>query len=96
VRLSFEARRSGRRVGGKCKAPTHANRHRKRCRRFVKIRTAITVDGKIGANTVRFDGRLARHKTLAPGSYRLTVRATDTTGLRSTAARVAFRLLPAR
>jgi hypothetical protein len=94
MRLSFEAIKRGRKAGGKCKAPARSNRRGKRCQRFVKIRPAITVDAAIGRNTVPFDGRLSQRKTLAPGSYRLTVGATDSTGLRSTALRARFRLLP--
>jgi hypothetical protein len=95
VRLSFEAIKKGRRVGKKCKAPTRRNRKRKSCRRYVKVKTAITVNGKAGANKVSFQGRLNRRKSLRPGRYRLTLVATDGAGLKSKAVRKNFRLLAA-
>ena len=68
----------------------------KRGGRFVAVKGGIVVNGRAGANAVRFEGRLSRRRSLRPGRYRLTVRATDAAGLRSTPARSGFRLLPAR
>jgi streptogramin lyase len=93
VRLSLAAVKPGRKAGGKCRAPARANRRGKRCRRFGTLKPAITVNGKAGANAVRFGGRLSRRKSLRPGPYRLTLSATDAGGLRSALARASFRLL---
>jgi hypothetical protein len=51
------------------------------------------VQGKAGANSLVFRGRLSRKSSLAVGRYRMTLVATDSTGKRSTAARVSFQLL---
>jgi hypothetical protein len=47
--------------------------------------------GVVGRNRVPFTGRL-RGRALAPGRYRLTVRARDAAGLRSAPVRVRFRI----
>ena len=95
VRLSFERKRKGRRVGRRCRRPTRRNRNRRRCTRYVRVRTAIRVNGKAGANRVRFQGRLTRRRSLAPGSYRLTLVATDAAKNVSKRRRTSFKLLKA-
>jgi hypothetical protein len=95
TRLSFERVAKGRRVRGKCRKPTRKNRRRPSCKRFVKVKRAITVNAKSGPNRVRFQGRFTRRAKLKPGRYRLTVRATDAAGNVSAPARTNFRLLPA-
>jgi hypothetical protein len=95
VALSFESIRTGRRVGTKCKAPTRENRRSKACKRRVKVKTAISLNGEAGANKVAFHGRLTRRTTLKPGRYRLTVRATGEAGKASKPVRKNFRLLAA-
>ncbi len=93
VRLGFDRVRLGRRVGGRCLRPTFERRNRKRCTRYANVRTAVFVVGRPGSNRVRFHGRLTHKKSLAPGRYRLTARATDGVGNRSRPARKRFRLL---
>ena len=95
VRLSFESIRKGRRVGKRCRKPTAKNRTRKACKRYVKVKTAVNLNGKAGTNRVRFQGRLTRRRSLKPGRYRLTVRATGASGKVSKAVRKNFRLLAA-
>jgi hypothetical protein len=76
VRLSVQKVVAGRRVGGRCVAATAGNRRGRACTRTVPVgtlkRAAIT-----GENTVRFSGRVGT-RTLKPGRYRITVRATAT------------------
>lgn len=55
---------------------------------------SIGVRGHAGVNKLRFNGRLTRRKTLRPGRYRLTLRATDRFGNHSAAKKLTFRLLP--
>ena len=50
----------------------------------------------LGPNRMRFQGRLTRRRALRPGSYRLTLVATDTAGQRSTPKTLTFRLLGRR
>jgi hypothetical protein len=91
VKLSFERKLSGRRVRGRCVKP--AKGARPNCTRYSKVRTTMTVQAKAGANNLVFRGRLSRTRVLDAGSYRLTLVATDSTGKRSRAGRVSFKLL---
>ena len=91
--LSFERRLHGHKVRGKCVAP--AKKARPNCTRYSAIRTTLKLQGKAGANSMYFKGRLSRSRVLAPGRYRLTLRATDTEGKRSAPATTSFRLMDA-
>ena len=95
VRLSFERKTRGRRVGKRCRKATRRNRNRRRCTRYVRVKTAIRLNGKAGANRVPFQGRLSRQRSLVPGSYRMSLVATDTAKNASKRQRKAFRLLKA-
>lgn len=95
VTLSFERVLPGRKVGRRCVKPTRSNRRRKACKRYAAVRPALTFRNQAaGQRRIRFDGRLTRRKTLKPGPYRLTLRARDAAGNRSTALRATFTLLP--
>jgi hypothetical protein len=50
--------------------------------------------GTAGPNTLRFNGRVTRHRRLAPGRYVLTVTATTAAGQRSAPASIAFVIRP--
>jgi IPT/TIG domain len=67
--LTFTRVVPGRRVGGKCVAPSRQNGGKARCKREVNA-GAIAVSGHAGLNSVRFQGRLSSTKKLALGSYR--------------------------
>jgi DNA-binding beta-propeller fold protein YncE len=95
VRFSVERALSGRRAGKRCVKPTRANRAKKHCTRYRKLRGSFTREGTTGANSFRFTGRLAGH-SLKPGRYRLTAVATDGTGNRSQPAKVRFSILRRR
>jgi Domain of unknown function (DUF4394) len=81
VRIAFKRRTGGRRVGGKCLAPTRARRNRRACTRYVAV-GSISASGIAGPNSVKFSGRL-KGRPLAVGSYRATLTATDAAGQRS-------------
>jgi PKD repeat protein len=96
VRFTVERRTTGRRVGRRCVRQTARNRKRRRCTRFAAVRGSFTHVGTVGANRLRFSGRL-RNRPLSRGSYRLVARATDAAGNRSTVKRASFRIVgPAR
>ena len=80
----MERRALGRRVGGRCRAGRP--RPGRGCVRFLRVRGSFVHAGRVGANALRFSGRLGG-RTLAPGRYRLV--ATPAGG---PAARVAFRI----
>jgi hypothetical protein len=88
VRVVIARSASGRRVGGRCRAPSKANRKRPKCTRFVNV-GSLTLAGKIGANSVKFNGRVGGHR-LAAGKYRATATATDSAGQASKAVRAPF------
>lgn len=79
TRLTFQKKLKGRRVGKSCLKETAANVSKPRCNRFQNAGT-LTQNGKAGANTLSFQGRLTGSKTLAPGSYRVSAQARDAAG----------------
>jgi hypothetical protein len=91
VRMTVARRRSGRRVGGRCRAVTPRNAERARCKRWKRARGALTDAGEKGGNAIVFDGRM-RGRRLRTGAYRLKAVATDAAGNRSPAARTRFRI----
>ena len=94
VTYGFRRALPGRRVGRRCLAPTRGRRGR-RCTRYVSA-GSLRRAAAVGANRMRFQGRLTRRRALRPGSYRLTLVATDAAGQRSTPKTLTFRLLGRR
>ncbi|MDO8187485.1 fibronectin type III domain-containing protein [Conexibacter sp. JD483] len=70
IRAKVEARLPGVRVRGRCVAPSRTARGAG-CARW-RAAGSLPLNGRAGANSVRFDGRL-RGRALAPGRYRLTL-----------------------
>ncbi len=91
VRFAIEQRLKGRRVGTRCRKPSKANRTRKACTRYVKIGN-FAQDGAAGSNRKKFSGKIGKRK-LRPGSYRATLRASDSAGNKSTVKRLAFKVV---
>lgn len=91
VTLRVERVGKGRRVGGKCRKQTAANRSRKACKRYVKLPGRIVKDGKVGLNRTTLAAKIGGRK-LKPGRYRLTAVARDAAGQNSTPKRTAFRV----
>jgi Tol biopolymer transport system component len=81
----------GRRLAQRCVRPKRAPRGRT-CTRAVR-RGALKRAGTAGANRIDVTGTL-RGRRLAPGRYRLTVKAKDAAGNVSSRVRVKFRVLP--
>ena len=91
VTLAFRRARPGRRVSGRCVKPTRRNRARRRCTRYVRA-GSLSFDGKQGANSVRFQGRLSARRRLALGRHRMS--ATVSAGGQTSPARtVSFRIV---
>ena len=94
MKLSFERKSNGRRikVAGKrrCVKPTKRNAAKPRCTRYTAAGN-LTTSAKAGLNTLALTGKLGR-KTLTPGPYRLTLTATDSTGLRSKPLHLTFKI----
>jgi hypothetical protein len=71
VEFSAERRLPGRKVGKRCVKQTRANRTKKKCSRFKRVKGGFTHSGQGGQNRFKFSGRIAG-KGLKPGRYRLT------------------------
>jgi sugar lactone lactonase YvrE len=91
VALQFLAREPGRRVAGRCTAPSPRNRAHAACTHTV-TRGMLRVTGHTGRNAVAFAGRFAEGKPLPPGTYTVSVTA-STGGRRSPAQTLAFTVL---
>jgi hypothetical protein len=77
VAFTVERALSGRSVGGKCRKQTPANRKKRKCTRFRKLKGGFSHQGAAGPNSFRFSGRL-RSRALKPGKYRLVGRTGNT------------------
>ena len=91
VRLVIERKLAGRRRGHSCVRPTPALRGATKCTRY-RRQGVLTRAGKPGANSVRFSGRIGRN-AIAPGQYRLTLRAKDAAGNSADVQRLSFRIV---
>lgn len=76
VKFTVQRKAKGRKVHSKCRAGTHSNRRARACTRWTAVRGSFTVAGNGGTNSFKFRGRVGG-RTLRPGSYRLSARATD-------------------
>lgn len=79
ARVAFAKAKPGRRIGARCVKPTRSNRSRRACTRFTAA-GAFTLPARLGANAVRFQGRLDASRRLGLGRYRVSVSATDAAG----------------
>jgi Galactose oxidase, central domain len=79
IRLVFTQQASGRKLGRRCVAQTHANRHHRACKRTL-TRGAITLAGHAGLNKIRFQGKLTQRRKLPLGAYTVTTTATNSAG----------------
>jgi hypothetical protein len=94
IRVTLTRRAAGRKVGGRCRRRTRANRGRPRCTLYRRVGN-FTQQGAAGSNTRRFGGRL-RGRKLNPGAFRAGFVATDAAGNRSRRKRVSFTIVRAR
>ncbi len=76
VKFTVQRKTTGRRVHGRCRTSTPANRQGRSCTLWKAVRGSFSVAGTGGTNSFKFRGRIGR-KTLSPGSYRLSGQATD-------------------
>jgi hypothetical protein len=93
VRFAFAQLLPGRRVNGKCVAQSSANRNRRACTRLV-ARGALSKSASAGAHKLIFQGRLSRTRKLQPGTYTLTITATNTAGLSASRTLRTFKIIP--
>ncbi len=75
-------------------APNRRNRHHGACRRAIPA-GAIAATGHAGLNKISFKGRVASTRKLKPGTYKVTVVATNAAG-RSSALSLTFTIVASR
>ncbi|MGH2864126.1 MAG: beta-propeller fold lactonase family protein [Solirubrobacteraceae bacterium] len=92
VTLTFLRARPGRRVAGRCVAPSRRNAHAHRCQRSVIAGTLKRAAGA-GASTVHFYGLLSKRKRLSPGKYTLVLSATAASGAHATTTALHFTII---
>ncbi len=88
VQPAFSQALPGRRLGRKCVAQRNANRNHAACTRSV-FRGSLRLSARAGVDRVSFAGRVSRTRKLAPGTYTMTLTASNGTG-RSAPARISF------
>jgi hypothetical protein len=92
VTLRFTQQTLGRTVHGECVAPSTKNPRKPRCARKIVAGT-LTFTGRLGANKVRFAGRISESSKLKPGRYTLQITATNTQGKRSAPRSLTFTIV---
>jgi hypothetical protein len=93
VRLTFERALQGRRVGGRCVRANTSNRRARACRRYSAVPGAATLAAPGGSDHVVFQGVLDGGRRLRPGSYRLSLTASNAAGAAPGIARASFTLV---
>ena len=83
VRFAFAQLLPGRKVNGNCVAQTARNRRNMACTRSVPV-GSLSFNAGAGPHKLFFQGRLTRTRKLNPGTYTLTITATNAAGQRAT------------
>jgi hypothetical protein len=90
VSFSFVELLPGRKVAGRCVAPSRKDRAKRHCERKLK-RGALTYTVAAGHHKLFFDGRINAGRRLSPGSYAVSVSAVETsTGAHAPARELRF------
>ena len=89
--FTFTQRVVGRKVHGRCVAPTRSNRHGHTCKRTV-TRGVLSVAATRGLDKLAFQGVLSRSKRLSTGVYTAQIVAISH-GLRSTTRSLTFTIV---
>ena len=92
VSFVFARQVRGRKVGGRCVAPSARNSGRRPCARSVAA-GALSFSAQRGVRSLAFQGRLSRTRALPPGSYIVVLTAVNAAGQRSPPRRLAFTIV---
>jgi glucose/arabinose dehydrogenase len=79
ITVTVERAGPGHKINGSCRRTARSNRKAQRCTLFTPVRGSFRIAGKRGVNRFGFSGRIGG-RTLAPGGYRLVLRARDAAG----------------
>jgi hypothetical protein len=80
VTLGFEQSRPGTTVGKRCVAKSKRNAKGKRCSLWTPYRGGVIHTGHPGLDKIHFEGILDANKPLPAGTYRLTLKASNSSG----------------
>jgi hypothetical protein len=92
VTLNFMQRTPGRRLHGKCVHPSGSTKGQPRCTQTHAAGT-LSLPAHRATNHIRFQGRLTATKRLGPGTYTLTITATDGARQTTTSRVLAFTIV---
>jgi hypothetical protein len=92
--LAFEQAHAGVRAGARCLGASRSHSHGKPCVRWVALAHTVVRQANAGADRIHFEGVLDGGARLAPGRYRLALRAANAAGSARAARRPEFTLLP--
>jgi hypothetical protein len=87
VTFTLERAVHGSRINGRCRVTAHTSA--RPCTIWRAVKGSFRAGGKHGLNRLHFSGRI-NHHALAPGGYRLVLRARDQAGRASDLVRVRF------
>jgi hypothetical protein len=93
VTLSVQAAGPGVLARGRCAAPTKGRGRARHCTRYMTVPGTVRLAAHAGADRVHFEGVLDGGRSLAPGSYRLTLTASAAAGATTAAQHPAFTLV---
>ena len=93
VTLTFTHSVGGRLVRHRCVASSRRNHLKRTCRRSVQAGTLTFTAGRAGSNRITFQGRLSRHRRLAPRTYTLKLTAKNASG-EATSHGITFTIVP--
>jgi hypothetical protein len=91
VVFTIERPTAGRKSGKTCVKPTHKNRKKHKCTRYL-LAGRFAVQSAAGPNSHHFSGKIGPHK-LKPGTYRVTLTATDAAGNASALRRFTIKIV---
>jgi DNA-binding beta-propeller fold protein YncE len=92
TKFTVERPARGVKRGKRCVKPGKGKTKGHRCTRYVRLRGSFSHKDKVGANKLRFRGRLSRH-SLHPGHYRLVATPKDAAGNTGKHVRRKFRIV---
>jgi hypothetical protein len=92
VTLSFEQSRPGVTLGKRCVAKPKRNAKGKRCSLWTPMRGGVARAGHAGLDKIHFEGVLDANKPLPTGTYRLSLKASNSAGSVTAAQHPTFKL----